>query len=151
VVLGCLLSERIVAIGSVSGAYTFPLEECKPARPVPMIAFHGTADPVVPYDGGPSRDFNIPFPYIPDWMQERAVLNGCDPGPVELPAQGDASGYRYSNCDDNAEVIFYSVAGSGHGWPGGESIPEWIVGPTSQDIDATRVIWEFFKQHRLAK
>ncbi len=150
-VLGCLMSDRIAAIGSVSGAFVYPLEDCHPERPVPMIAFQGTADPVVPYDGGPSRDFQFPFPYIPDWMRERAVLNGCDPDPVELPVQGDASGYLYTNCDHSAEVIFYSLEGSGHGWPGGESIPEWIVGPTSQDLDATRVIWEFFQQYSLDK
>ena len=35
-----MLSERIAAVGGVAGAYMFPLEECKPTRPVPMIAFH---------------------------------------------------------------------------------------------------------------
>ena len=69
--LGCKLSDRITAVGSVSGAYLFPLDGCKPSRPVPMIAFHGTADPIVPYQGGPSRRFNIPFPAIPEWMAAR--------------------------------------------------------------------------------
>lgn len=149
VVLGCLLGERISAIGSVSGAFVYPLEECDPARPVPMIAFHGTVDPVVPYVGGPSRDFQYPFPDIPDWMKQRALLNGCDPDPQELPGIGDARVFEYVHCDEDAEVIFYSLAGSGHGWPGGEPIPAWIVGPTSKNVDATRLIWEFFQKYTL--
>lgn len=146
-VLGCLLSDRIAAIGGVSGAYSFPLEDCAPGRAVPMIAFHGTIDPIVPYEGGDSGDGRFNLPNIPAWMRERALLNGCDPDPIELPAQGDASVFQYTNCDEDAEVIFYSVAGSGHGWPGGVPIPEWIVGPTSQNVDATRLIWEFFQRH----
>ena len=63
--LGCALSDRITAIGGVAGAYAFPLEECHPSRPVPMIAFHGTADPIVPYQGGASGDNGFIFPESP--------------------------------------------------------------------------------------
>lgn len=148
-VLGCLLSERIAAIGGVSGAYGLPLEDCDPGRVVPMIAFHGTVDPIVPYEGGESGDGRFNLPNIPAWMRERALLNGCDSDPRELPGTGDASVYQYVNCDEDAEVIFYSVAGSGHGWPGGEPIAAWIVGPTSQNVDATRLIWDFFQKYSL--
>ena len=144
--LGCKLSERIAAVGSVSGAYVFPLADCKPSRLVPMIAFHGTADPIVPYQGGPSRDFNLPFPVIPEWMAARAELNGCAGAPSALPGSGEASGVRYSSCAQGADVVFYSIQGGGHAWPGGEPMPKWIVGHTTQDINATRTMWEFFRQ-----
>jgi polyhydroxybutyrate depolymerase len=144
--LGCTLSDRIAAVGSVSGAYLYPMEECKPSRPVPMIVFHGTADPIVPYLGGPSRDFDIPLPVIPDWIVARAKLNGCAASPAELPASGDASGIQFSGGDQGADVVLYTVNGGGHSWPGGEPLPEWIAGHTTQDIDATRVMWEFFSR-----
>jgi len=144
--LGCALSDRIAAIGSVAGAYVLPPDQCKPSRPVPMIAFHGTADPIVPYQGGASRGFDFPFPLIPEWMANRAVLNGCTGVPDELPATGDASGIRYSGCTEGAEVIFYTINGGGHTWPGGEPLPEWLTGYTSQDINATQLMWEFFRQ-----
>ncbi len=144
--LGCALSDRIAAIGGVAGAYLYPLDECRPSRPVPMIAFHGTADPIVPYLGGPSRGSEARLPVIPDWMAARAGLNGCDETPTALPSSGEASGLRYSGCDQGAEVDFYTIAGGGHSWPGGDPLPEWIVGHTSQDIDATRVMWEFFRR-----
>ncbi len=147
--LGCRLSERIAAIGGVGGAYTYPLDQCEPARPVPMIAFHGNTDPIVPYYGGPSRNFDIPFPSIPVWMRERASLNGCDPTPTLLPASGAVSGVRYSNCDSGAEVIFYTIDGGGHTWPGGKPLPERITGETNMDISASETMWEFFQQHTL--
>jgi polyhydroxybutyrate depolymerase len=46
--LACDLSDTIAAIGPVAGAYLLD-ERCAPERPVPVIAFHGTADPIVPY------------------------------------------------------------------------------------------------------
>lgn len=147
--LGCTLSDRISAIGGVSGAYLLPLEECNPSRPVPMIAFHGTADPIVPYQGGPSSSFNIPFPVIPDWMEDRAALNRCDATPMEMLGNGDVSGIRYSSCLQRAEVVFYTIQGGGHAWPGGEPLPAWIVGFTTQDINATQVMWDFFEQFSL--
>jgi polyhydroxybutyrate depolymerase len=144
--LGCTLSDRIAAVGSVSGAYVFPLDECNPSRPVPMIAFHGTGDPIVPYQGGPSRDSEVSFPVIPDWMAARAGLNGCDGSPAELPVSGEVSGIRYSGCAQEADVVFYTIHGGGHAWPGGEPMPAWIVGYTTQDINATPVMWEFFSR-----
>ena len=63
--LSCRLAARIAAIGTVSGAFLLPWDDCKPSRPVPLIAFHGTSDPIVPYSGGPSRSFELPFPSIP--------------------------------------------------------------------------------------
>lgn len=146
--LACKMADRIAAIGSVAGAYTYPVDQCSPNRPVPLIAFHGTADPVVPYQGGPSRSFEIPFPEVPDWMQAWADRNQCRET-VEIPREGEVSGVQYDDCSQNAEVDFYTIHGGGHAWPGGEPIPAWIVGYTSQQIDATRLMWDFFKQHPL--
>ena len=147
-VLSCKLSERIAAIGTVSGAYLLPWDECDSSRPVPAIVFHGTADPIVPYQGGPSDAFNVPFPVIPDWIDVLALHNGCAAAPLELPAHGDVSGVQFVNCA--ADVIFYTITGGGHSWPGGEPLPEWIAGSTTQDIDATQIMWDFFQQHPLA-
>lgn len=148
-ILGCRLADRIAAIGSVAGAYVLPLEECQPARPVPMIAFHGTADPVVPYKGGPSHWFELPFPIIPDWISQRAQLNGCDSTPSDLLTQGAITGIQYTACDEGADVRFYTIEGGGHTWPGGEALPEWLVGVTTQEVNATQLMWDFFQNHVL--
>src|SRR5712691_13334857 len=59
-VLSCTLSDRIAAVGMVAAAQTLPWSWCTDHRPVPMIAFHGTAD-LVPYQGGPSPDPFNPY------------------------------------------------------------------------------------------
>ncbi len=145
--LACKLAERIAAIGTVAGAHLYPLDRCRPTYTVPMIAFHGTGDKIVPYDGGPSVMFDVPFPVIPDWGAQYAVQNGCSEMPVELPVPGDVTGIKYTQCNANTEVPFYTIHGGGHAWPGSSFLPEAIVGHATQDIDATCLIWAFFQQY----
>ena len=65
-VLSCTLSDRIAAVGMVAPAQSLPRDWCTATRPVPMIAFQGTADPMVPYDGGRFGDpFNPVKPVFP--------------------------------------------------------------------------------------
>ena len=132
VLLSCVLSDHIAAIGTVAGAYSFPWNECPSSRPVPTIVFHGTADPIVPYLGGESHDPTFPLPAIPAWVETLVQRNGCNPMPDDIPPTGAVSGLHYSNCTNNADVIFYTIAGSGHSWPGGVtffSIPRWAYKP----------------------
>jgi polyhydroxybutyrate depolymerase len=86
---------------------------------------------------------------IPDWVADRAALNGCNSTPSALLTSSEVSGLRYADCDQGAEVEFYTIEGGGHTWPGGEPLPEWLTGPTSQAIDATRVMWEFFERYSM--
>ena len=149
--LGCELSDRIAATGTVAGAFVLPIEQCKPSRPVPLIAFHGTADPIVPFHGGPSEGFDLPFPDIPQWIGHRAELNGCDITPEVITPIGKVSGVRYTGCMANAAVVFYTIEGGGHTWPGGNPLPKWITGVTNMDISASETMWEFFQQYSLPK
>jgi polyhydroxybutyrate depolymerase len=146
-VLACQLPGRIAAVGLVAGAYLYTWDACRPARPVPAIAIHGTDDPIVPFEGGTAGPFDAPFPTLPDWIATLAERNGCDAVPGELPASGAVSGVQYSGCE--ADVVFYTVTGGGHTWPGGEPLPVWIAGHTTEDLNATQVIWDFFQQHPL--
>jgi poly(3-hydroxybutyrate) depolymerase len=57
------------------------------------------------------------------------------------------TGVKYVGCDQDTEVPFYTIHGGGHSWPGGGALPESIVGHTTQDIDAARVMWAFFQQY----
>jgi len=46
-------------------------------------------------------------------------------------------------------VVLYTIKGGGHTWPGGQPLPEWFVGRTSNSIDASSLMWAFFRAHRL--
>ena len=143
--LACRLSDRITAVGSVAGAYLFDFEDCHPQRFVPAIFFHGKEDQIVSYEGGPSERYDMPFPNIPEFVYSYAQKNGCDPSPNSVMDTMNVKGVRYSDCNQNADVVFYTVLDGGHTWPGGSPLPEWITGKTTQEIDATRLMWEFFQ------
>jgi polyhydroxybutyrate depolymerase len=149
-VLSCTLSDRIAAVGMVAAAQSLPWSWCTDHRPVPMIVFHGTADPIVPYNGGRSP---VPpgdvFPSVPTWTADWARRNRCAPNPIETAVAADVTRLEYTNCADDAAVVLYTIRGGGHSWPGGKPMPEWMVGPTSRSIDATSQMWAFFREHHL--
>ena len=151
--LSCRLSHRIAAIGAVAAAQTLPWNWCGDSSPVPMIAFHGTADPMVPYQGGPSSDpFNpITFPDVRNWAANWARRNRCGPDPVESVVVADVTRLEYTGCADDAAVVLYTLRGGGHSWPGGKPMPEWMVGRTSRGIDASSRMWAFFREHELPR
>jgi polyhydroxybutyrate depolymerase len=142
--LGCQLAERITAIGTVAGAYAIPPEDCQPSQPVPVIAFHGTDDQIVAFDGGEVEPVNYQLPPVIDWVEAWAARNGCETVPVAIAIEGEARGIKYTGCQQQAEIHFYTILGGGHAWPGGKALPDLIVGHTTQEIDATRVMWHFF-------
>ncbi|HSY47909.1 MAG TPA: PHB depolymerase family esterase [Thermoanaerobaculia bacterium] len=148
-VLSCTLSDRIAAVGMVGAAQTLPWTWCTDPRPVPMIAFHGTADRMAPYNGGRSLIASDLFPNIPAWTANWARRNRCAPAPVESAVAADVTRREYTNCADSAAVVLYTIRGGGHSWPGGGPLPEWMVGPTSHGVDATNQMWAFFRAHRL--
>jgi polyhydroxybutyrate depolymerase len=150
-VLSCTLSNRIAAVGMVAAAQTLPWRWCSDHRAVPMIAFHGTADPVIPYNGGSSWISPRPFPGTPGWAEAWARRNACETSPVESKVAADVTRRTYTNCADDAAVVLYTVHGGGHTWPGGKPLPEWFVGRTTRGVDATSLMWEFFVEHPLVR
>lgn len=150
--LSCALPDRIAAVGLVASAQLLPWSWCTDSRPMPMIAFHGTADPIVPYGGGttgksPTRR---PFPSVREWTANWAKRNRCEGEPIPSTVAAHVTRLEYTNCAD-APVVLYTVGGGGHSWPGGEPVAEWWVGPTSHEVDATGLMWTFFREHPLAR
>jgi polyhydroxybutyrate depolymerase len=136
--LACQLSDRIAAIASVTGLQAF--YPCNPGKPVPVVQFHGTLDPIVPYSGVATT--------INNWV----TGNGCPATPVltELPDldtndNSTVTVSYYGLCDDSTEVMLYTIIGGEHTWPGAAI----IIGITNQDIHASNEIWKFFKKFDL--
>jgi polyhydroxybutyrate depolymerase len=68
---------------------------------------------------------------------------------VEVAVAVDVTRRAYTGCADDAAVVLYTVQDGGHTWPGGTPLPEWFVGRTTRTIDATNLMWEFFRNHPL--
>ena len=161
--VGCRLADRVAAIAPVAGL-RFPTD-CVPANPVPVVAFHGTADDYVTYDGhsgsgAESLSFNdetmsafagfVSQP-VPDALEGWARAEGCATAPEEEPVTESVTLIRYGACDGGSVVELYRVDGAGHTWPGSEFSAniENVVGPTTFDIDANEIMWAFFLAHPL--
>lgn len=146
--LSCKMPERIAAIGAISAPQILSWDRCADTKPVPTIVFHGTADPVVAYNGGSSAISPQPFPPIRDWFARVAKKNECKGGPDEVWVTASVKKLSYKDCD--ADVALYTIEGGGHTWPGGGNVfPEFIVGKTNHEINATNILWDFYQQHPL--
>jgi polyhydroxybutyrate depolymerase len=149
--VSCRLSHRVAAVGAVSPAEFLPMDWCKDSRPVPMVEFDGTADRLKPYNGGRSSFGPGLFPAVRDWVASWARRNRCGPNSVESVVAEDVTRLDYTNCAGDAAVVLYTIKGGGHTWPGSMPILEWIIGPTSRSIDASSLMWAFFREHPLPK
>jgi polyhydroxybutyrate depolymerase len=137
--LGCEMADVVAAIAPVSGGY-FRAQRCDPIRPVPVIAFHGTADRVLPYAG--QGQLLLP---VRDWAAHWAAHNGCGASPTISFQHGQVTGATWGGCHAGADVVLYTIDGGGHTWPGSKIALG--LGITTQDISATDTIWEFFAAH----
>ncbi|MEJ7585317.1 MAG: PHB depolymerase family esterase [Acidimicrobiales bacterium] len=132
--VACGIPDTFAAIGMVT-------LELKPARcePVPALVFHGTADNTVRYGALDSDAEDGTLKNLKDW----ATLDGCEVEP-ELEKLGPDVEHRvYPGCEGGAEVELYTVIGGGHTWPGSAI----KIGPTTDTVDATELILEFFAKH----
>lgn len=147
--LACELENRIAAIASVTGTITDSTAfYCTLARRVPVLEIHGTADPLVPYNGDPGS-YSIEN-LISFWINKNQCFLESDTTNLPDIDNTDSSTVqriRYTNCSQNARIWLDKVIGGGHAWPGA-SIP-FIYGPTNKDLNASQEIWNFFKQYTL--
>jgi polyhydroxybutyrate depolymerase len=144
--LACDASSVFAAVAPVSGLrHPTP---CPASRPVPIIAFHGTADKVDPYEGHGQAYWTYSVPTAAkDWARQEK----CSMKPVVT--EGAAYTYTgYGECSKGSAVQLYTINGEGHEWPGGPRMPASItnaLGPQSDALDADALIWAFFASHPL--
>jgi polyhydroxybutyrate depolymerase len=155
--LGCEASDVFRAIAPVIANMSVDLvQTCRPARGVSVLMIPGTADPLMPYGGGPvaarfGRHGNVVSSdqTLEHWVRvldcrqapSRSRLGRAgDPTPVAI--------LRYAGCSrDQASLQRWTVEGGGHTWPGTRSNPmvERAFGPTA-DFAATEIILDFFSE-----
>jgi polyhydroxybutyrate depolymerase len=146
--LGCEAADLFAAIAPVAGALN--TDDCRPSAPVSVVAFHGTADGHVLFEGGVPRtafdrhkrvDNSVAFA-MDFWVRR----DGCDPI-AERSKRGHVIHDAYP-CRGGAGVELYAIEGQGHAWPGGEKgIRNGNVDPPTTEISATDLMWEFFVRH----
>ncbi len=140
--LACDRASRFAAIVSVAGASWRDRARCKPTEPVAILEVHGTADKLVPYEGGAIPGVNVPpLPSVHETIEAWAERDGCakkvekgEAVDVDVTQAGaESSVERFPGCKANTAVELWTV-------PGGQHRPTLAPGFAAR-------AWEFLASH----
>lgn len=150
--LACQSAFRAIAPVAGVGLY----RRCPEGGPVSVVAFHGTADAIVPFGGRPDwerADANPrAFALLPVEvaMASFAQRARCDADPTEERIADDALRRTWTGCEDGTTVELVILEGGGHTIPG-IALPEAIgqrLGPVSMSVDAVGEALDLFDSAR---
>ncbi|RDH79807.1 esterase [Mycolicibacterium moriokaense] len=133
--LACERADVVAAVAPVAGTLGAGIG-CAPSRRVSILEVHGTADPVVPYDGGGMVGRGGASNIEPVIVLANGWRNtdGCPGAPVEDVPGAGVHRFTSAGCADGTEVVFVRIDGGGHVWPAGP-------------FDASAASAQFFASH----
>lgn len=151
-IVACRLADRVAAVAPVAGLragrargpdFSDPdPDDCKPSKPVRVLAIHGTDDRTNAFAGGSG---GVRWGYSVERAATRwQRLNQCDGPARSEKVSSHVTRVQYGACGAGSSVVLYRIdaseaEGGGHVWPGGRRAP-------SPELDATQVVLEFFAQ-----
>jgi polyhydroxybutyrate depolymerase len=174
--LACERPDLVAAIAPNAGATRLDVLNCVKGQPVPVLHFHGTADPCAPYKSGPcgdcfgefSRAHGVSMPVTKrmcvgalDQTAKWAAFEDCRRETRETLKVGAVTCTEHLGCPMGAAVSLCTAEGAGHTWPGGrddiaacaknpesKTCKDWraLVGPINRDISANEMMWAFFSR-----
>jgi polyhydroxybutyrate depolymerase len=135
-------------------------DACHPSRPVPMLMMNGTADPLIPFEGGrgSSRVAVGGFWSTAKTLDFWRRANGCDmrdAATIRLdhrdPSDPTTVTRIDSRCPTGRDVVLYRIDDGGHRMPGFPDarfarLANALFGPQNHDIDGAETIWAFFQR-----
>jgi len=131
--LACEHPEVFDAVASLAGTIGTGLI-CEPDSPLRIAHFHGTNDGTVGYF---ENMFGLNVAAWRDiWIDSNACTNDAENGTIpNASLDGYTIAYeRYGSCEDNSEVVLYTVDGADH---------IWLYEPVNA-MSYTAEIWKFF-------
>jgi polyhydroxybutyrate depolymerase len=171
--LACAMADKIAAVGVVASSMTSSTPGLmSSARPVPIVFFLGSEDPLLPWGDGRTKGLgnlgealglsgigSIDSPAariggllpVPEMIGFWTSHNNCSSSPntVQMPDSNPRDGTKVKReTYGSGDVVLYVIEGGGHTWPGAlqlNSLTE-LCGATSQDIDASELMWDFFQR-----
>jgi len=149
--------ELFAAVAAVVAQQAAPENSnCRdPRGPVSVLVMNGSADPVIPYEGGIASFYGLGAAgqvqsmagTIAHWKRVNGISG---PGRAEdlpdLRPDDDSTVRREQFASASGErVVAYHIIGGGHTVPGGHvGLPDFVLGPINQDIRGADEIWKFF-------
>jgi len=157
--LACDATEKFAAFASVVANLPVGRKSvCEPSRPVSIMLINGTADPLMPYRGGEIKKGRRAGQggtvlSAPETAEFWATVSGCSvsSASTKLPDKDTKDGStvnktQFGQCKGGTSVVFYSIDGGGHAWPGSPVKPRAtrLTGKMNNDVSASDLIWGFF-------
>ncbi len=154
--LAAEMPERLAAIAAIAANLPGGDDNaCAPmGTPLPVLTMAGTADPISPYAGGEVTIFGFsPRGEVlsaDDTAQTFVRLNGLASATdrrtlPHQPRSGDTEVIATTYASTGKPpVVQYTIVGGGHVVPTAEHRYRRLVGPSTHDVDAPQVIWDFF-------
>jgi polyhydroxybutyrate depolymerase len=154
---GSIMSETFAAknpglVRAVAGvAGTMDTSRTAVQGRVPALVIHGTADSMVPYEGGQGdtsltrTDFasvaSVVEAFLAPWGRTTTVTRSID-------QRDDGTSVTITDHAKGGDVVLrlITVTGGAHHWPGGQKAR--LKEGKTQEIDANAEILRFFDQHR---
>jgi len=146
--LACQAPEQIAAIATVAASLPTQFsKQCQTKQPVSLLMINGTADSVVPWQGGAAPTVrvghNLSIPPIPDVVSFWQQHNAC-PTATKIKSSSDLVDVTdYPSCQANSELMLVTLKGADHVWAGGGY-------GQSKYGDTTQRVWQFFQRHVLS-
>jgi polyhydroxybutyrate depolymerase len=148
---------NFAAMGTLGGTLDSNLlVNSKPGKAIAMMYVFGMEDPFVPYEGGTvTGSTTNPVTGVENavrfWVENnncKSELDSVDLEDLNKEDNSTVTVFEYTDCDCDADVIFYKIVGGGHTWPGVEIVEqEPLLGETNEDINAGEELWKFFRKH----
>jgi polyhydroxybutyrate depolymerase len=133
--MACHEADVVAAVVAFAGSMTVG-EPCEPSEPVSVAQIHGTADPIIHYDGGFWKESTEAYMSAPASVRTWADLDGCSTTPEDPPpASHDlvvggppATVTAYGSCDRNARAELWTIPGADHDPPLAPGFSEDAIG-----------------------
>ena len=129
--LGCNRGDVFAAVGGM--ATTMIPEECNKNHTPSIIAFHGTDDSVLPYEG------NAAWQAVPDVMEFWVDHNDLSTQDLQSTTYDEGAVRHDVYPGDEASVVLYTIEGGGHVW----------FSNNINGLSPNEILWDFLEDIRL--
>src|SRR5438874_5913565 len=117
-------------------------ERCAPRKPVPIVMFNGTNDPLVPYDGGGvgflgGRGSVWAAEETAEFMADVNACEAVRAMPLPIGSRVQVTRLEWTLCRTGSSVTLYRMDGAGHQVPGQRSFLPLFLGRSTQAVRAS--------------
>ena len=145
--LGLECQDVFAGVGGVSGPLVKDVaEKFQWSKPMPMLFIMGTDDKLVPYDGYYDSTYMIDQLLSAEKTVEFFAASWGARGNnhhERVMENEEYSIIKNAYPQEEENVVFYSIEGGGHTWPGGPlSQASSLTGKVAGQLDATKILFD---------